>query len=50
MQLLRFWSSDKFFLVQLGLIFLIFSFYTFVFLSGGITDGTDRFAPPEEVF
>lgn len=50
MRLLSFWSSDKFFLVQLGIIFAIFCFYTFIFLSGGITDGTDRFAPPDETF
>jgi hypothetical protein len=46
--LLSAFASEKGLLAGVGVLLLVLCFYVFIGLSGGITDGSDRFAVPEE--
>ena len=46
--LLDVFTADKAILASFGALFVTLCFYLIVFLSGGITDGTDRFPDPVE--
>ncbi len=43
-------TSDKAIVAAFGFLGLTLLFYLFVFFSGGITDGSERFADPVETF
>lgn len=45
--LLSAFASEKGLLVGMGILTLIFCFYVFIGVTGGITDGSDRFVNPE---
>ena len=48
LKLLKLWTAKRSFQVVVTAIALTFVFYAYVGLSGGITDGFDRFTEPVE--